>query len=75
MTNENVASVDAAVALFEKRNPPAREVASAWEPQTWKVADDNSGGPTTKDWFTDPEGTSDRVIADTLRDIRSASAA
>lgn len=71
MVNENIPSVDAAVALFEKRNPKPVEVASAWEPQTWKIADDESAGPKAADWFKDQDGTSDRVIADTLRDIRS----
>lgn len=71
MVNKNIPDVDAAVALFEKQNPKPVETTSAWEPQTWKIADEEGAGPKASDWFKDPEGTSDRVIADTLRDIRS----
>lgn len=74
MVNENIPSVDAAVALFEKRNPKPVETASAWEPQTWKVADESNGGPSASDWFKDPDGTSDRMITETLRDMRSNAA-
>ena len=74
MVERKIADPEAAAAYYERMNPAPAQVASAWEPQTWKVADDNAGGPTTKDWFMDPEGTSDRVIGDTLREIRTNAA-
>lgn len=39
MVKENTPSVDAAVALFEKQNPPARELPPAIQSRDWNIGD------------------------------------
>ena len=73
MVNRNIADPDAAAALFDRMNPPAKQEQAAWEPQRWNLQDNAVEGD-VNNLFADPDKWADNAVGQVLLDERRRSA-
>jgi hypothetical protein len=73
MVDRNIADPDAAAALFDRMNPPAKQEQAAWEPQHWNLQDNAVEGD-VKSLFADPDKWADNTVGQVLLEERRRSA-
>lgn len=69
MVKEGIPSVEAAYALFERRNPPAKQEHSSWEPSRWNI-EENAVENDVKGLFSDPDKWADDMVGQVLLEER-----
>jgi len=69
MVDRNIADPDAALALFEKQNPPAPQGVSSWEPDSWNLST-RAVDRDIEGLFANPDAWGDQEVANTLADLR-----
>lgn len=70
MVERNVADVDAAVALFDRLNPPPPPEQPGFTPPTWSLDSTAAPGTDMKELFADESSWADKMAAQTLNEIR-----
>jgi hypothetical protein len=70
MIDRSIPDPEAAAALYEKQNPKPVEGTSSWEPANWDIKG-RAVDVDIEGLFKDPDGWSDRLVYDVLRDERS----
>lgn len=68
MKERTIPDPEAAFALYQRQNPPARAEESAWTPPQWNYEEDLM--PDAKDWFQNPDKAESQAIGQVLLEMR-----
>lgn len=74
MVDRKIADPEAAAALFDRQNPPARQEAASWEPQHWDITPKGMDEQSMKNLFTDEDRWADNQVGHVLTEMRRAAA-
>lgn len=69
MVDRNIADPHAALALFEKQNPPTSQATSSWEPDSWNLAE-RAVDRDIEGLFRSPDSWADAEVSNVLADLR-----